>query len=283
MTATSGETGETAWVCRTCGVQHAPSTHPPRACAICEDERQYVLLTGQQWTSLEQMRDEGYRSTFEELEANLVSVQTEPDFAIGQHAIVVRTPAGNVLWDCTTYIDEETVDRVRDLGGVAAIAISHPHFYASCVEWAHAFDAPVYLPALDEAFVMRRDPLIRFFDEDAIEPVAGVTVVRVSGHFRGSAVMLWPDGAGGRGVLLTGDTIALVADPRSVTVMYSYPNRIPLAAQEIRDTAEGVLALEFDRIYDGWRGDVMMSGAKDSVRRSLDRYVRMLEGTWPRG
>jgi hypothetical protein len=64
--------------------------------------------------------------------------------------------------------------------------------------------------------------------------------------------------------------------------MYSYPNRIPLSAAEVRDVAERVLALPFDRLYAGWDGDVIGSGAHEAVERSLERYARMAEGTWER-
>jgi hypothetical protein len=274
--------GLSAWICVTCGVQHAPAATPPDHCRICEDERQYVGHEGQRWTTLEEMRAEGHRNTLEELEPNLVSIRTEPDFAIGQHALLVRGPGGNILWDCISYLDADTVTAVRDLGGISAIAVSHPHFYGSCVEWSHTFGAPIHLPSADHAFVMRPDPAIRLFTDEELELLPGRKVFRIGGHFQGSTVLLWRDGASGRGALLTGDSIALGADPDSISVMYSYPNLIPLPAGAIRDMADRVLMLEFDRLYDGWRGGVIPSSAGDTISRSLERYVGMLEGTWSR-
>src|SRR5436309_2780172 len=137
---------DTPYICVTCGVQFGPSDGPPPNCAICEDERQYVGWDGQRWTTLEDMRGR-YRNELVELEPGLHRVSTAPSFAIGQSAHLVRTPQGNVLWDCLSYLDNETVAAVHELGGIAAIAISHPHFYASCIEWSRAFDdAPIYLP-----------------------------------------------------------------------------------------------------------------------------------------
>jgi hypothetical protein len=273
---------EHAWICITCGVQHAASAEPPRACAICNDERQYVPRQGQRWTTLDELKRDGYRNEFEELEPGLVAIRTEPSFAIGQQAYLVRTPAGNVLWDCISLLDDETVDEVHRLGGIAGIAISHPHFYDSCVEWAHAFAAPIHLPAADRTWVMRPDASIDHFDEDEIEPVEGTRLIRVGGHFHGSTVLLWEAGAEG-GALLTGDSIATVGDPNSVTIMYSYPNRIPLSADEVRDVADRALRHPFDRLYAGWNGDVIPSSAPDAIRRSVERYAGMVEGTWPRG
>jgi hypothetical protein len=273
---------ETPWICVTCGVQHAPSPKPPDACAICLDERQYVPLAGQRWTTLEEMERSGYRNVLQELEPGLVAIRTERAFAIGQQAYLVRTSAGNVLWDCISFLDDTTIAEVNRLGGISAIAISHPHFYDSCVEWAQAFDAPIHLPAADRGWVMRPDPAIRHFEGDEIEPVEGTRLIRVGGHFHGSTVLHWRAGADGGGALLTGDSIATVGDPASVTIMYSYPNRIPLSAAEVRDVADRALRHRFDRLYAGWEGDVIMSSAPDAIRRSVERYAGMVEGTWPR-
>lgn len=270
------------YICQTCGVQYDASAEPPSHCPICDDERQYLRPEGQRWTTLEDMRGK-YRNTFTEVEPNLIRLVTEPHFGIGQFAYLVRTSQGNVLWDCLTHIDDATVDLVNDLGGIAAIAISHPHFYAASVEWSHAFgDAPIYLHGDDAAYVQRHAPSVTHFDGDAVEAVPGVAVVRLGGHFHGSTVLHWPDGADGRGVLLTGDTIALVADRGSVTIMYSYPNRIPLPATTIRQIVERVDRYDFDRIYDAFADAPLSAGAKDAVHRSAERYIGMVEGSWPR-
>jgi hypothetical protein len=54
-----------------------------------------------------------------------------------------------VLWDCVTLFDDTTAMLIQALGGIRAMAVSHPHFYSSMVEWARAFDAPVHLHAAD--------------------------------------------------------------------------------------------------------------------------------------
>jgi glyoxylase-like metal-dependent hydrolase (beta-lactamase superfamily II) len=275
----------TAYVCVTCGVQQADQTDLPEWCAICADERQYVPLSGQQWTTLGDMHGH-FRNVLTELEPGLTRIETRPEFAIGQYAFLVRTASGNLLWDCVSYLDEESVAAVCALGGIDAIAISHPHFYATCVEWSQRFDnAPIFLSAADRAFVMRPSPAIVSFEDDEVQPLPRLRVLRLGGHFHGATVLHWPDGADGRGVLLTGDTIALVADPSSVTFMYSYPNRIPLPASTIRELAGRALRHDFDRIYPSAPvrpGHVLGSGAKDAVRSSAERYIGMIEGTWPR-
>ena len=151
-----------AFICATCGVQYPPSETPPESCPVCADERQFLPQSGQHWTTLETMQAT-HCNAWRRHEPDLFGIGTMPAFAIGQRALLVRTPAGNVLWDCITLIDEATVALVRALGGIQGIAISHPHYYSSMVEWAHAFDAPVWLHEGDREWVMRPDPAIRFW------------------------------------------------------------------------------------------------------------------------
>ena len=49
----------TNYICVTCGTQFADSQTPPAHCPICEDERQYIGWNGQQWTTLEELRQKG--------------------------------------------------------------------------------------------------------------------------------------------------------------------------------------------------------------------------------
>lgn len=138
-------------ICVTCGVQFAPTDRVPAACPVCEDERQYVRWSGQEWITLDELRRDHQNEVRDDL--GLSGIGTKPSFAIGQRALLVRSPGGNVLWDCITLIDEATVTAVQALGGIRAIAISHPHYYSSMVEWSHAFDAPIYLHAADRRWV----------------------------------------------------------------------------------------------------------------------------------
>ena len=141
---------------------------------------------------------------------------------------MLRSPAGNILWDCISFLDDTTVTIIKALGGLAGIACSHPHFLASVVEWSHAFDSvPVYLHAMDRKFVTRLDPVVTFWEGDRMELTEGVTLIRCGGHFPGSSVLHWAQGAEGQGVLLTGDTLQVRPD-KGLTFMHSYPNLIPL-------------------------------------------------------
>lgn len=264
------------FICQTCGTQFAESAEPPESCPICEDERQYVGHDGQLWTTLDELKVD-HSNRIEKLEPCLVGIGTEPSFAIAQRALLVRSAQGNLLWDCISLIDEETVTRVEELGGVRAIAISHPHYYSSMVEWAHAFDAPIYLHGYDREHVMRPDPAVRHWEGETLELFGGITLIRGGGHFEGGTMAHWPGGAGGRGALLSGDIIQVVSDRRWVSFMYSYPNLIPLSAREVRRLAGTVEEFEFDRIYGAWWQRVVPEDGKAAVRRSAERYIEHLE------
>jgi hypothetical protein len=183
----------TPYICVTCGTQFTATEHAPERCPICEDERQYVGWDGQRWTTLEDLARD-YHNVIRAEEPGLTGIGTHPSFAIGQRALLVQAPGGNILWDCISLLDEPTIAAVRALGGIAAIAISHPHYYSCMVEWAHAFDAPVYLHAADRAWVMRPDPALVFWEGEARELGDGLTLLHCGGHFAGGTVLHWAAG-----------------------------------------------------------------------------------------
>ena len=197
-----------AYICTTCGLQFPPSDNPPARCPICSDYRQFVPRGGQRWTTLEELRRE-HRNAFQQLEPGLIAIATTPEFAIGERALLVRTPDGNVLWDCIALIDDATIEIIRGLGGLRAIALSHPHYYTTIVEWGRAFGAPVLVHEGDREWAVRREG-VTFWTGESRDVVPGVRLVHCGGHFSGSAILHWAPGADGRGVLLTGDTIQVL-------------------------------------------------------------------------
>ena len=268
----------TNYICVTCGTQYAATDEPPDRCPICEDDRQFVNPNGQTWTTLEVLRAD-HANILKTQEPGLVGIGTEPHFAIGQRALLVQTPAGNILWDCISLLDEVTVEAIQVMGGISAIAISHPHFYSSMVEWSETFGhVPIYLHADNREWVMRPDRAIVFWEGESYTLNDNLTLIRCGGHFPGSTVLHWTAGANWRGALLTGDTLQVVPDQRHVSFMYSYPNLIPLSAAAVQRIVKAVEPCRYDRIYGGWFDRVILSEAKSAVARSVGRYIRAIEG-----
>jgi hypothetical protein len=266
-----------AFICTTCGCQYPNTDVPPSGCLICQDDRQYVNPSGQAWTTLPQMR-RTYFNAFRRLEMGLMGVGTFPAFAIGQRALVLRTPAGNILWDCISFLDDTTTTILTALGGIAGIALSHPHFFATSVEWSHAFGSvPVYFHGMDRKYLTRHDPVIHFWEGDVLELTEGVNLIRCGGHFPGSSVLHWAGGAEGNGVLLTGDTLQVRPD-KGLTFMHSYPNLIPLPPQAVQQLADTLAPWSFDAIYGGWWERVVPTNAKQVMAASVAQYIAAVTG-----
>ena len=175
---------------------------------------------------MEELADAGHRGTVAEVEPGLYGITIKPSVGIGQRALLVQTSSGNLLWDPNGYLDDDLVAAVHVLGGLAAVAASHPHMFGVQVEWSHRFGGvPVYVQAADREWLQRDDPVITIWEEKT-EVLPGVVLHRIGGHFPGSAVAHFV-GADGRGVLLSGDTVACTPDEHWVSFMRSFPNKIP--------------------------------------------------------
>ncbi|MFE2288868.1 MBL fold metallo-hydrolase [Streptomyces sp. NPDC059443] len=264
-------TGTQLPICVTCGVQYgAPRTD----CPVCLDERQYVGWKGQQWTSLAELRASGPRGRFDEEGPGVLGVGVEPSVAVGQRALLIRTESGNVLWDCVGYLDDDLAVEIEKLGGISAIAVSHPHFYGTMTEWGRAFDAPVYVHAADRDWVGRPDPVIEYWTGDTHLIAPGMTLINAGTHFAGGTVLHWDDDPEGRGALFSGDIFMVVMDRRWVSFMYSIPNFIPERPSTIRRALALVEPFAFERIYGAFWGRVVTADGAAAVRRSAERYLR---------
>ena len=261
------------FICVTCGTQFAEGGTPPDTCPICTDPRQYVPPQGQQWTTLSEVAAT-HENTVRD-QGGLVGIGTEPKFAIGQRALLVPFQGSNLLWDCVTLIDDATAEEVERRGGLAAIAISHPHYYSCMVEWAHRFDCPIHLHAADAQWVIRPDPAVRHWDGDTHDLGDGLTLIRGGGHFPGGTILHRADGAG---ALLTGDIIQVIPDRAHVGFMWSYPNLVPLPEAEVQRMVAAVEPFAYEAIYGAWWGTFLPSDGPEIVRRSAERYGRALRG-----
>ena len=271
-----------AFICTACGTQYPPSAAAPAECPICTEERQYVPPRGQTWTTTAALAA-SHVNGWRQHEPGLLGVGTQPQFAIGQRAILVTTPHGNILWDCISLLDPATVALIKGLGGLAGIAISHPHFYTSMVDWSRAFgDVPIHLHAADERWIMRPDAAIKLWSGETFELVPGVTLIRGGGHFPGGAMLHWAAGAGGRGALLSSDIATVTTDRKFLSFMRSYPNLIPLSAAQVKGIGAALDPFAFDVIYGHYFDRVIATGAKPILAASIKRYIDAIGGAYER-
>jgi hypothetical protein len=264
-----------AFICTTCGTQYSPSELPPLHCLICEEERQFVLPTGQAWTILGRLR-KTHMATFRD-DGGIMGIGMSPNFGIAQRALLVRSADGNVLWDCISLLDDTMIDIINGLGGLKAIAISHPHYYTTMVEWSRAFgDIPVYLHKADCEWIMRPDPCIHLWEGETKEISPGMTLIRSGGHFEGGTVMHWAQGAGKKGAILSGDMLQVVADRKYIGFMRSYPNFIPLGEMAVRAIAATVAPFAYDAIYGAFWDRVIPANAQKAMYDSVERHIHWL-------
>ncbi|KAI0004047.1 beta-lactamase-like protein [Xylariaceae sp. FL0662B] len=240
-------------VCTACGTQFPTADRQElRTCFICDDPRQFTPPSGQSFTTLDDLRS-GHRNSWISIPGDdrFTSIVSEPKIGIGQRAILIKTPRGNVLWDCITLIDDETIGKIRALGGLKAIVISHPHYYTTHVEWGRAFNCPVYLAAEDKQWVTQTSSHQVFVTETELDvPIdgvsSGVTALKLGGHFPGSLVTLYderlliadtlvstPAGLGSWDTDAVGNARERPRGMNSFSFMWSIPNMIPLAPAEL--------------------------------------------------
>ena len=233
-------------VCDTCGT-HFPTTSL-KTCFICDDPRQFVPPTGQSFSTLASLKKK-HRNEFTSCatDPDITFITSTPKLGIGQRAILIKTPKGNILWDCITLLDDETVKKIRDMGGLRAIVISHPHFYSAHVQWGRAFGCPVYLASEDMTWTTfsssEQVPLT-----DITTPIldTGATAIKLGGHFPGSMVlhynnrlfiadtlMTTASGVGDWSVDASGAERTRPEGLNSYSFLWSIPNFIPLGVEEM--------------------------------------------------
>ncbi len=255
-------------ICVACGTQFGDAR--AEACPICEDPRQYVPAAGQRWTTLRELAA-AHHNVFV-AQGELEGIVTEPHFAIGQRALLVSHGQSNILWDCVTLLDEDTAALVQRRGGLRAIAISHPHYYTTMVQWARRFDCPIHLHRDDAEWIMRPDPHIELWDGETLSLGDGLTLIRTGGHFPGATVLHRAHGAG---TLLVGDICLPVPDRDFVCFLWSYPNRVPLPADSVTRIAAALADFEYETAHAAF-ADQEIRDARRVIERSASRYVRAL-------
>jgi hypothetical protein len=286
-------------VCRTCSTQFATSDRDAvRTCFICDDPRQYVPATGQSFTTLGELQREGHRNDFtvyrDDPSLHMTFIETAPKLGIGQRAVLLETPAGNVLWDCVALLDDDTVARIEALGGLRAIVISHPHYYSTHVQWARAFGCPVYVAAEDQRWATTASSHTRALAGTRTEvvPGSGALAIKLGGHFPGSLVLLF------EGRLLVADTLVTTpaglgdwtrdgaGQPRArgrppglntFSFLWSIPNMIPLGPDDLARMWDVLRPHDFRATHGAFRGyDIEHEAVKARVLESMQIQLRYM-------
>jgi hypothetical protein len=257
-------------ICTACGTQ-MPLTPTYELCPICSDDRQYIPESGQTWTTHSKLlKNTSVRIL--RLHDRLVEFTTLPGFAIGQRALLVQSDSGNILWDCIPLLTDGSIDFIKSRGGLKAIAISHPHYYSNMNDWADIFNCPIYIHKSDEKWIFNKGIHVTLWEGHEKSLWDNLRIINIGGHFPGSCVLHAPF-LSKKGSILCGDTLYLAPNMKHLSVMYSYPNRIPLPVKEVNRIKELFEALNFDSLYGFWSYQNLNENAKDLMSISLTKYI----------
>jgi hypothetical protein len=262
----------TSYICITCGTQYTPTSQPPDTCPVCLDDRQHVGYDGQHWTTHDRLA--GTVRNRIEHDGDLLGIGIHEQFAIPQRALLLTTDIGNIMWDCISVITPAAIDAINDLGGIDLIAISHPHFYSSMIEWSEAFGGvPILTHDADRTWIRRTSDHVSTWSGDRHQLSPTVQLIHTPGHFPGSTVLHWTAAPNGRHVLLTGDSLHVASDRRHISVMHSVPNYIPVPPAVITDLRSRLNDVEYDDVYGFTWGLNIIGGARKAVDDSFNRYL----------
>jgi glyoxylase-like metal-dependent hydrolase (beta-lactamase superfamily II) len=257
-------------ICTTCGTQYPPDKPVPQLCIICNDDRQYINENGQSWTSLDLLKKD-YQTEINKIKGRLYSIKTTPDFALANRAFIVQSASGNILWDSIPYIDNDAVDFINSIGGLQAIAFSHPHYYSTMNEWATLFDCPIYIHEKDSEWIMYPSQKIKLWNGDNLPLWDGISIKHTGGHFAGSCILQIPS-LSPKGVILSGDSLYISRSKKNVAVMYSYPNQILLSKNEFEAFDQKTKGLLFDTMYGAFDNQNLEGNAMTIFSASMQRY-----------
>lgn len=258
-------------ICTTCGTQYGSLVTGDRLCPICLDERQYIPESGQAWTTLENLKTVHSVHT-KKLHQQLYELKIVPSFAIGQRALLVLAPSGNILWDCIALLDEPTIAFIRSLGGLKAMAFSHPHYYTTMNVWADEFNCPIYIHQKDESWIFNRGEKVQLWQGIEKGLWDGIRLINIGGHFPGSSILHVPF-LSAKGTILCGDTFYISPSKQHMAPMYSYPNKIPLPLQEVGRIRASMEPIMFDSMFGFYDFQNVYENARDILLASLGRYV----------
>ena len=96
-------------------------------------------------------------------------------------------------------------------------------------------------------------------------------IKNIGGHFPGSSILIVPFLSPG-GTILCGDTFYISPSKTHVSVMYSYPNFIPVSLSEIKRINGSMNNIPFDTLLGAFDNQKISPNAKEILHASLEKY-----------
>ncbi|KAG6543269.1 hypothetical protein Mapa_015183 [Marchantia paleacea] len=232
-----------------------------------------LYRSGQSWGTYTQLRKLGTPLRIREAEKDLYEISYSPK---SQRCFLIVNPFGNILWGCTTYLDEASVATIKHLGRIRAIAISHPHELYAYAKWALTFRCPVYINERDKNLVVHNTEFIETWDGEELAFCSQIKLIRLGGHFDGGAILHWMNNGlyqDGQGVIFCADMLQVGEDDQTVSSMRSYHNFIPISESDAQRILWKLASLEYERIYASGNNRDLLDNAKVLSNLSLEKYI----------
>ena len=183
---------------------HFPDPRPG-VCVVRADERQWLPPGGQRWTTLADLAAAGHAFDVREVEPGLTGIGADPPVAIGQRSLLVATPGATSLGPVGVH-RRRRGDRGPGGGRAELRHRQPPALLRRDRPVGGAFGAEILVLADDAGLAASRTRRLGPDLGRTPDVLPGVTLIQCGGHFPGSAVLHWADGADGRGALLTPGT-----------------------------------------------------------------------------
>ncbi|BBN04693.1 hypothetical protein MPTK1_3g06910 [Marchantia polymorpha subsp. ruderalis] len=243
-------------------------------CVICTDDRQLGLLPwGQSWGTYSQLRRLEAPLLLRNAERDLVEISYTTK---RQRCFLILNPLGNILWGSTTFLDDAAIVTIKKLGGIRAIAVSHPHELFGYAKWAVTFQCPVYIHERDKNLVVHNTEFIETWDGEELALCSQIKLIRLGGHYDGGAILHWTNNGldqDGKGVILCADMLQVGEDGQTVSSMRSYHNFIPISESDVQRIIWKLLSVEYERLYASGNIRDLPVNAKVLTNLSLEKYA----------
>ncbi len=232
-----------AFFCDNCGFWQRHFAKPA-SCPLCLDARHVVPQGG--WSFRD--ADEAaalFPCHWAEMEPGVWRFWNDPVNGIGSHSYLIRTEAGNMMFEGCAVYSAAALEHIRALGGVAVLAASHPHAYGALWQLQDRFDPELALHPGDLAW----SGAVRVtwpFDH-YLMPLPGLHLWLTAGHFDGHTVLFDEQ----RKILFCGDALKFELDPgdprRATTISAhkAFVRGIPLTLDELARYREVFAPLDF--------------------------------------
>ncbi len=261
------------YACSNCGHWQFYFATPPD-CPICSDVRNDLPEDGWDFRTPQSLQLQHH---WRELGNGLHEFWSTPRFGLDSHGWVIETAIGNVSFEAAPFYDEASLDRIAAIGGLKAIAASHPHGYGALWQLQRRFDCPLLIQKLDLPWTKAFRVTHPYDETCTVAP--GLTLHRTGGHYDGHAILHDAE----RRAVFVGDALKLDLDADGALVAISchkaYHKAIPLSPDEARHYRAVFAALDFDTVFTPF--EFARNVPKDAVLALFERMVSLNGSTTP--